>query len=78
MPGKPEKSEIITRIFSEDKDEQMPPSDSNLSLSPEQKELLRRWVAEGAAFTEHWAFQPLPEKTVDSQSRQMPHGRDSR
>ncbi len=61
-PGNPEKSEIITRIFSEDDDERMPPPDSNLSLSPEQKELLRRWVAEGAVFAEHWAFQPLPEK----------------
>ena len=29
-------------------------------LSAEQKELLRRWIAEGAEFTEHWSFQPLP------------------
>jgi hypothetical protein len=62
VPGKPDDSEIVTRIFSDDDDERMPPADSKLSLSAEQKELLRRWISEGAPFTEHWAFQPLPAK----------------
>lgn len=61
VPGKPDASEIITRVFSGDDDVRMPPPDSKLSLTPEQKELLRRWIAEGAAFAEHWAFQPLPD-----------------
>ena len=60
--GKPEKSELVTRIFSDDDDMRMPPPDARLSLAPQQKELLRRWIAEGAKFTEHWAFLPLPEK----------------
>jgi hypothetical protein len=64
VPGKPDDSELITRITSDDDEVRMPPSDSHLKLSPEQKELLRRWVTEGAPFAEHWAFQPLPEKVA--------------
>lgn len=62
VPGQAEKSELVKRVLSEDDDERMPPPDSKLSLNSEQKELLRRWVAEGATFTEHWSFEPLPEK----------------
>lgn len=62
VPGKPEESELIRRIDSEDADEQMPPPDSHLKLSAAEKELLRRWVAGGAVFTVHWSFRPLPEK----------------
>src|SRR5258705_6670101 len=60
--GQPDKSELVERIFSDDEDERMPPPDSKLSLSADQKELLRRWITEGAKFAEHWAFQPLPDK----------------
>lgn len=58
-PGKPDESELITRICAED-DTRMPPRKSNLSLSREEVALLRRWVAEGAEFKPHWAFLPLP------------------
>src|SRR3954471_1615524 len=62
VAGQPQKSELVTRILSDDDDERMPPPDSKLSLSADQKDLLRRWVTEGAKFAEHWAFQPLPDK----------------
>ena len=62
VAGKPEKSELVTRIFSDDDDVRMPPPESNLTLTAEQKELLRRWIAEGAKFAEHWSFLPLPDK----------------
>jgi hypothetical protein len=64
VAGKPDKSELVARITSTDDDERMPPPDSKLSLTAEQKELLRRWVTEGAKFTEHWSFQPLPDKVA--------------
>ena len=38
VPGKPEKSLLVERIFSADKDEVMPPPKSHRSLTPEQKE----------------------------------------
>ena len=58
----PDKSELIARIFSDDDDVRMPPPDSKRTLSNSQRELLRRWIAEGATFAEHWAFVPLPDK----------------
>jgi hypothetical protein len=60
VPGQPKESELVARIFSDDDDVRMPPPESRLSLSAEQKELLRRWISEGAVFADHWAFQALP------------------
>ena len=54
--GKPEASALIQRIFSEDEDERMPPASTNKSLTPHEKELLKRWVAEGAKWQAHWAY----------------------
>ena len=56
VAGKPDESELIIRIFSKDDDERMPPSDSHRTLTEAQKQTLRRWVAEGGVFGEHWAF----------------------
>jgi cytochrome c553 len=55
-PGDPESSEAIRRIFSEDPDERMPPAESHKTLKPEQKELLKRWIAEGAEYEPHWSL----------------------
>lgn len=60
VPGQPYGGEFVARIMSDDPDVQMPPPDSKLALSDEQKRILRQWIAEGASFTEHWAFQPVP------------------
>src|SRR3954453_3662398 len=60
-PGRPEEGELARRILSNDDDERMPPPDSKVSLWPDQKDLLRRWIAEGAKFSEHWSFVPLPD-----------------
>ncbi len=57
VPGKADESELLRRVSSTDDDERMPPKDK--PLSAEQIELLRRWIAEGAVWNEHWAFQPL-------------------
>lgn len=56
VPGQIDKSQLVQRIFSEDADVMMPPPDSHKKLTPAQKELLRRWVAEGANYERHWAF----------------------
>src|SRR5881409_4510892 len=54
VPGKPNQSLVCQKIFSNDPDDLMPPPDSNLSLTKEQKEILRRWIAEGAQYQPHW------------------------
>ncbi len=59
VPGDPEKSEVLRRIASSDKDEQMPPPKEHKRLKPVQVELLRRWIKEGAQWQGHWAFQPV-------------------
>lgn len=58
VPGDLEKSELIKRIFEEDPAMKMPPPDSNLSLSDYEKELLKKWVEQGAEYKKHWAFVP--------------------
>jgi hypothetical protein len=56
-PGEPEESELVRRITARDKSK-MPPASSRLTLSPSEIETLRQWVAQGAEFKPHWAFQP--------------------
>src|SRR6187401_2683393 len=64
VPGKPEESEIIKRLFTEDKDDLMPPEEAHKTFTPEQKETFRRWVAEGAEYEPHWAYTPLAKPAV--------------
>ena len=56
--GDPDHSELIRRILSDGADVQMPPADSGKSLTPEQKDVLVKWVRAGASWKEHWAFIP--------------------
>ena len=65
VPGKPGDSELIARIMSDDPEMVMPPPKSNKSITSAEKEILRRWIAEGAKYEPHWAFvapvrPPLP------------------
>lgn len=61
VPGKPGKSEAFHRIISEDPEYQMPPPESNLTLTAYEKAVLTRWIEEGAEYKPHWAF-IKPEK----------------
>jgi hypothetical protein len=72
VPGKPEASELLSRILSTDVDEVMPPPESNLSVSSKEKQLISDWIAQGATWKKHWAFEQrrrsvLP--TVESMGR---------
>ena len=58
-PGDPDGSKLIQRVFATDPEERMPPPDSHLELSAAEKEILRRWVAAGAEYRGHWAYQPI-------------------
>jgi hypothetical protein len=56
-PGDVEASELVRRVASHDDAIRMPPADANLELSPAQIETLRAWIAAGADYQEHWAYQ---------------------
>lgn len=56
VPGKPDESELIARIDSDDDEMRMPPASSNKHLTDVQKQTLRDWIAAGAGYAEHWAF----------------------
>ena len=61
VPGDPDRSAIIARIF--DDEDPMPPEKAHKPLTAAQKELFRRWVAEGAVYEPHWAYAPLTRPT---------------
>ena len=56
VPGNPEESALVKRIFHPDKNEVMPPLKSHKKLTALQKETLVKWIKEGAEYDEHWAF----------------------
>ena len=56
VPGKPEGSELVHRIFTTDEDDRMPPAKSHKVLTAQQKETLKRWILEGAKYEPHWSF----------------------
>ncbi|MGA1773735.1 MAG: DUF1553 domain-containing protein [Flavobacteriaceae bacterium] len=70
VPFEPNQSSMVERIYSEDPAIQMPPPESNLSLDSREKEILKRWIEQGAIYQEHWAFEPpkpqeIPEGIKD-------------
>ena len=57
-------SELVHRLLTDDADELMPPPEAHKPLKPEQKALLQRWIAEGAEYQGHWAYQPILRPSV--------------
>ena len=58
VKGKAEESFLVKRIFSEDPLFHMPPPESNLVLTDEEKNILKKWIEQGAEYKKHWAFIP--------------------
>src|SRR5580704_4898228 len=55
VPGQPDNSELVRRIFATDEDV-MPPEKTQKVLTPQQKETLKRWIAGGAKYEPHWSL----------------------
>jgi hypothetical protein len=58
VPGDPDSSPLLDRVFSDDPEEVMPPPAVKKPLSAEQKQLLSAWIAAGAEYEPHWSFIP--------------------
>ena len=56
VPGQPNQSQLIARITAKDPEDIMPPPRTGKTLSAAQKQLFRRWIAEGASWPQHWSF----------------------
>lgn len=69
--GKPDESELLRRITTDDADERMPPGSTGKSLTDAQIETLRKWIAQGAKWEEHWSLirperPDVPEVAADA------------
>ncbi len=56
IKGDAERSELVKRIFSDAPEDIMPPPEANLDLSNYEKQVLKKWVEQGAEYKEHWSF----------------------
>jgi len=61
VPGNKETSQLVYRINNPNQEKIMPPVHSNLSLSDYEKQVLTKWVEQGAEWKDHWAF-VVPQK----------------
>ena len=55
VPGEPDSSEMIRRVFAGNGDV-MPPPEALKRLTNVEKDVLLRWVSGGAPYERHWAF----------------------
>ncbi len=76
VPGAPDESELIRRITATD-DSVMPPVKTGKRLTPPEVATLRRWIQEGAKYTQHWSYvppvrPPLPRISPDDFPKHNP------
>ena len=64
VPGNVQASAVISRILTQDPDTKMPPEHSGKSLSNDEVQILKQWVAEGAEWGTHWSFVPVERSAV--------------
>ncbi|WP_236696731.1 PSD1 and planctomycete cytochrome C domain-containing protein [Rhodopirellula islandica] len=68
IPEDVEGSELVARIDHDDPDAVMPPPASHKTLTEEQKQLLKDWIAEGAIYEDHWSFTPIRRPDIPNLS----------
>ena len=56
VPGNPDKSTLIERIYTDDEDDIMPPLEMHKTLTKHEKGLLKKWISQGAEYQDHWSF----------------------
>ena len=64
VPGKPAESTLVERILADDPEQRMPPPGSHKELTNRQKEILQLWIAQGAEYQRHWAYEPPAKADV--------------
>ena len=64
VPGKPEESHVMKRIDTKDPDSIMPPPKSHKTVTKAERDLIERWIREGAEYQPHWSYTPLVRPDV--------------
>jgi len=64
VPHDPVTSGLLARVTSTDPDVVMPPPRINKPITPAEAEVLRRWIAQGAEYRGHWAFERVERPSV--------------
>ncbi len=59
VPSDPDRSAVVERVFATNSARIMPPQAAHKELTTAQKEIIRRWIAEGAAYEKHWSYEPV-------------------
>lgn len=72
VPGNVEASELMARITSDDEDLRMPPADIGPPLKPDEVEILRQWIEQGARYEKHWSLQPVRRPSIPSGAASAP------
>lgn len=63
VAGNISKSKLVQRILTDDPETLMPPPESHLSLTEQEKAILIKWIEQGAEWKNHWAF-TTPDQPV--------------
>ncbi len=72
VPGRADQSELLRRVAA-DGDERMPPADMAAALKPEQIQLLKQWLNQGANYARHWSLEkPRPVARPEVTNRAWP------
>ena len=75
VPGDPEASELLTRLMTDDEELRMPPAESGPRLQEGEIDLIRRWIAEGAEYANHWSYvAPRRPSLPEVDDREWPVG----
>ena len=69
-PGKPSDSHLLERIRSQEEGVRMPPEGK--PLTEREAMLFERWIAQGAQWKKHWAFEPLSRPDIPTVSVTQP------
>lgn len=64
VPGNLNASELWRRVSAEDPEIVMPPPNYLKKLRADQREILKRWILQGAPYQRHWSFEPISQPTL--------------
>ncbi len=74
VPGKPDASEVWKRIVTKDDDDAMPPRKEHRQLTAREREVIKKWIEQGAEYEPHWAYVPAQKPPVPAIQNSKPSG----